>query len=140
MAGTINNKNAEKWTEEKAVELAELALSKVGPNCYFISKIADECGIYRELFHYLMNKFNDNEIVFNSLKRMYNKAETIIWEKSSAGTIDKTIGIFALKSLHGLFETSKQMIDADINNNIKGSIDVSEWILNRADSETDAES
>ena len=140
MAGTINNKNAEKWTEEKAIELAQLAESKVSVNCYFIAKIAQECGVYRELFHYLMNKFNDNEIVFNSLKRMYNKAETIIWEKSAEGKIDKTIGIFALKSLHGLFETSKQMVDAEVKTNHSGSIGVSEWIQNRADSETDAES
>jgi len=139
MAGTINNKNAEKWTEEKAVELAELALSKVGPKCFFIAQIAEECNVYRDLFTYLMRKFNDNEIVFRSLKRMYNKAEAEIWKQSADGRIDKTIGIFALKSLHGLFETSKQMIDADVRTEHSGSIDVSKWVEKQSDSDAESQ-
>ena len=138
MAGTINNKNAEKWTEEKAVELAELALTKVGPKCFFLAHIADECDVYKDLFLYLMKKFNDNPIVFRSLKKMYNKAESEIWKQSSEGTIDKTIGIFALKSLHGLMESSKSYVEADVTTN-GNSIDISTWIKTNAKTE-DADS
>jgi hypothetical protein len=45
---------------------------------------------------------------------MYNKCEAIIWDKSAKGEMDKTIGIFALKSLHGLMETSRLVTDQNI--------------------------
>ncbi len=110
------NKNAEKWTVEKAREISQKALDAVDDDCYFIASIAEKCEIYRELFFYLMDKFNDDEVVFNTIKRMYNKCESIIWDKSAKGEMDKTIGIFALKSLHGLMETSKLITDQKINN------------------------
>ena len=105
------NKNAEKWTVKEARKLATKALDAVDGETFFISSIAEKCETYRDLFAYLMDKFNDDEAVFRTLKRMYNKCESILWEKASQGEIDKTIAIFALKSLHGLMETSKQEID-----------------------------
>ncbi len=108
------NKNAEKWTVEEARKISQKALDAVNDDCYFIASIAEECEIYRELFFYLMDKFNDDEAVFNTIKRMYNKCEAIIWKKSAEGDMDKTIGIFALKSLHGLMETSKILTDQTI--------------------------
>jgi len=114
MAAAKGNKNAEKWTVEEARKLSLKALEAVGDDCYFIAAIAEKCETYRELFFYLMNKFNDDEIVFNTIKRMYNKCESIIWDKSARGEMDKTIGIFALKSLHGLMETSKLITDQNI--------------------------
>jgi hypothetical protein len=114
MAAAKGNTNAEKWTVEKARKLSEKALEAVSDDCYFIASIAEKCDTYRELFFYLMNKFNDDEIVFNTIKRMYNKCEAIIWDKSAKGEMDKTIGIFALKSLHGLMETSRLVTDQNI--------------------------
>ena len=108
------NKNAEKWTVEEARKLAQRALEAVNDDCYFIAAIAEECETYRELFFYLVKKFNDDEAVFNTIKRMYNKCEAIIWKKSAKGEMDKTIGIFALKSLHGLMETSKLITDQNV--------------------------
>ncbi len=105
------NKNAEKWTVEKAREFAENAYNAVDEECFFISSIAVKIDSYRDQFAYLMKKFKDDEVVFRTLKRMYGKAESILWEKSSKGEIDKTIAIFALKSLHGLFETSKHEVE-----------------------------
>lgn len=110
----IGNKNAEKWTVEKARELSERALEVVDDDCYFISSIAEKCETYRDLFSYLMKKFNDDESVFRTLKRMYNKCESIIWEKAAKSEMDKTIAIFALKSLHGLMETSRLVTDQNI--------------------------
>ena len=116
MAAPKGNTNAEKWTIEEARKLSKKAFDAVDDDCYFIASIAEECEIYRELFFYLMNKFNDDDIVFNTIKRMYNKCEAIIWKKSANGEMDKTIGIFALKSLHGLMETSKLITDQTVNN------------------------
>ncbi len=125
MPAPKGNKYSEKWTEEKARELAEKALKAVNDDCYFVSAIAEECGEYRELFTYLLKKFNEDDEVFHTLKRMYNKAESIIWKKAADGTIDKTVAIFALKSLHGLMETSKQQIDHTTDGN---SINPIEWV------------
>jgi len=110
MSAEKGNNYAEKWTLEEAIKLSEKALNAVDKNTYFISTIAEKCGTYRDLFQYLLKKFNDNEKVFRTIKRMYNKCESIIWEKAAKNEIDKTIAIFALKSLHGLMETSKQDI------------------------------
>jgi len=57
--------------------------------------------------------------------------EEMLDSKSSTGAI------FALKNMGW---DDKRIIDADVNNKMTGSIDVSQWIQNRADSETDAES
>lgn len=114
MAAAKGNKYAEKWTVEEARKLSQKALDSVGDDCYFIASIAEECETYRELFFYLMDKFNDDKEVFNTIKRMYNKCEAIIWKKSANGEMDKTIGIFALKSLHGLMETSKLITDQNV--------------------------
>ncbi len=114
VGGQKGNKNAEKWTLEAAIELAEKALRVVDNDCYFISSIAEKCETYRELFVFLLKKFNDDSIVFHTIKRMYNKCESIIWEKAAKNEIDKTIAIFALKSLHGLMETSKLVTDQTV--------------------------
>ena len=111
MAAEKGNKYAEKWTVEKARKLAHTAYESVDDNTYFISAIAEKCETYRDLFSYLLDKFNDDDDVFRTLKRMYNKCESIIWEKAAKTQLDKTIAIFALKSLHGLFESSHQHVD-----------------------------
>ena len=67
------NKNAEKWTVKEARKLANKALDAVDDETFFISSIAEKCETYRDLFAYLMDKFNDDEVVFRTLKRMYNK-------------------------------------------------------------------
>lgn len=121
MAAAKGNKYAEKWNVEQARELATKALNTVSNETYFVSTIAEKCGIYRELFNYLMIKFNDDHEVFNTLKRMYNKCESTLWEKAAAQSIDKTIAIFALKSLHGLFETSKFETESKVDLNLEGS-------------------
>jgi hypothetical protein len=124
------NKNAEKWTVEEARKLANKALDAVDDETFFISSIAEKCETYRDLFAYLMDKFNDDETVFRTLKRMYNKCESILWERASQGEIDRTIAIFALKSLHGLMETSKQEIDHTTDGE---SINPINWVKDDSD-------
>ena len=124
------NKNAEKWTVKEARKLANKALDAVDDETFFISSIAEKCETYRDLFAYLMDKFNDDEVVFRTLKRVYNKCESILWERASQGEIDRTIAIFALKSLHGLMETSKQEIDHTTDGE---SINPINWVKDDSD-------
>lgn len=109
--GLVNNKNAEKWTIEKTIELCEKAVDVISDNCFYLSSVADEVGEYTDLFKYLLNKYKDNPTVFRLIKRMYAKCERIITEKTGKGDITPSLGIFVLKAYHGLIETSKQHID-----------------------------
>jgi len=111
MAAEKENKYAEKITLKEAIALSELAYSKVNDDCYFLSHLADECNTYRQKFEYILKKFNDNEQVFNTIKKIYNKCESIVMKKTSKGEIVPSLGIFVLKAYHGLMETSKQEID-----------------------------
>ena len=111
MAAPIGNKFAEKWTRDKALELAEKAYDTVSNECYFISDVADRCDTYRDFFTYILKKFAEDEDVFRIIKKMQNKCESIIANKTAAGDIVPSLGIFILKAYHGLTETSKQEID-----------------------------
>lgn len=115
MAAEQGNKYAEKITLEDAIALAELAYSKISDDCFFLSKLADECGTYRQKFEYILQKFNDDEKVFNTIKRIYNKCESIVMEKTAKGDIVPSLGIFVLKAYHGLMETSKVEQTGEMN-------------------------
>lgn len=111
MVAEIGNKYAEKWTLEKAREKALEAYNTIDETCYFLSSVAEKIGTYRQLFEYLIDKFKDDEQVFDTLKKMYNKCESIVMEQTAKGKINPALGIFVLKAYHGLFETSKQHTD-----------------------------
>jgi len=119
MAAEIGNKHAEKITREDAVILVDLAYSKIAEDCYFLSHLADECDTYRQKFEYLLKKFNEDEYVFNTIKKIYNKCESIVMKKTAQGEITPSLGIFVLKAYHGLMEVSKQEID---HSNTDGSL------------------
>ncbi len=125
MAGVQGNKNAETVTLQQAIELTEKAISVINKNCYSLSAVAEKCGTYRTKFHYLLEKFNDNEIVFDNIKRMYNKCEAIMTERALNNEANVTMSIFLLKTYHGLIETSKwQHEGGDSDKPIKTTI---EW-------------
>lgn len=107
MAAPEGNKNAETITLEDAQSLALLALDKVSENCFYLSSVAVECDTYRQKFEYILQKFNSDDIVFNTIKKLYNKCESIVMEKTGKGEITPALGIFVLKAYHGLMETSK---------------------------------
>jgi len=107
MAGKLGNKNAEWLTEEEALSILDRAFGVVSNDCYFLSDVADKCDTYREQFNYIANKFKDDKIVFNAIKRLTNKCESIVVDKTAKGDINVALGIFVLKSYHGLIETSK---------------------------------
>jgi len=111
MAAEIGNNHASTWTLDDARKLANEALQAIDNDCYFISSVAEKCNTYRDVFAYLLKKYNDDEHVFRTIKRMHNKCESIVMEKTAKGEINVALGIFVLKAYHGLIETSKQQID-----------------------------
>ena len=103
----LNNKNAEWLTREEALSILDKALSVVSTKCYFLSDVADKCDTYREQFNYIAKKFKKDKAVFNTIKKLTNKCESIVAIKTAEGDINVALGIFILKSYHGLIETSK---------------------------------
>ena len=107
MAAPENNKNAEYLTLEVAKSIIDKANEVINDDCYFLSDVADKCDTYREQFYYIAKKFKDNQVVFNSIKRLTNKCESIVVKHTASGKINVALGIFILKSYHSLIETSK---------------------------------
>lgn len=107
MAAEQGNKYAETITKEAALALANKALSAINDDCYFLSDVAEKCETYRTKFNYILDKFSDDPDVFDTIKRMYNKCESIVVKKTADGKIVPSLGIFILKSYHELVETSK---------------------------------
>lgn len=102
-----NNKHAEWLTKEKALSIIDRALGVISDDCYLLSDVADKADTYREQFYYIAKKFQDDVDVFHSIKKITNKCESIVAKHSAEGKINYVLGIFILKSYHGLIETSK---------------------------------
>ena len=101
------NKNAEWLTEEEAIRILNKADEVIGDDCYLLSDVAVKCDTYREQFSYIANKFKQNKAVFNAIKKIKNKCESIVATKTASNEINTALGIFILKAYHGLIETSK---------------------------------
>jgi len=102
-----NNKHAEWLTKIEALSILDRANSVISNECYLLSSVAVECDTYRTQFNYIADKFKDDRDVFDAIKKMTNRCESIVAEKTAEGKINVALGIFILKSYHGLIETSK---------------------------------
>ena len=111
MGGTLNNNNAEWLTREEALSILDRANSVISNKCYFLSDVAVKCDTYREQFNYIAKKFKKDKVVFNTIKKLTNKCESIVAIKTAEGDINVALGIFILKSYHGLIETSKMQME-----------------------------
>lgn len=111
MAAPKGSKHAEYLTEDVALAILEKAASVISDECYFLSDVAVECDTYREQFNYIAKKFKDNHLIFNTIKKLTNKCESIVVKKTADGVINVALGIFILKSYHSLIETSKMQLE-----------------------------
>jgi hypothetical protein len=116
MAAENDNKYAETITRETALALAKQALELINDECFFVSDVAEKCGIYRTKFNYILTKFNDDSEVKDALERMYNKCESILVKHSAKGKVVNPIfGIFILKSYHNLIEVNKTQHELEVS-------------------------
>jgi hypothetical protein len=113
MAAPANNKNAQKWTLEAALELfnksIELAKRKTdyaisgqkieGFEFHYIGEIAstDEIDQYSGVYLYLKNTFPECEILYNKL---LTRMESNCFFDTKKGIIREATGIFNLKANH----------------------------------------
>lgn len=107
MSYNEGNKHAEWLTKDEALSIIDRALGVISNKCYLLSSVADKADTYRDQFRYIAKKFKDDRDVFRKVKKLTNKCESIVAEKTADGDINVALGIFILKSYHGLIETSK---------------------------------
>ena len=99
MGASEGNNNAEKWTEEQAVEFLELAIETAKTKSFdFIGEVASELDTYREVFVYLRDKNEDCRTLYN---RLVQVCETNCFSHAKKGEIVPSLGIINLKSNHG---------------------------------------
>jgi len=96
----LNNKNAEKWTEQEALILFHnaISLTKGDSNYDFIGEVAKELNTYREIFTYLNNKFEVCKPLHNQL---ISNIESNCFSHGKKGEINTAMAIVNLKSNHG---------------------------------------
>jgi len=103
MAAELENKYAEKWTQELAEEFFDSLLSdlKEDKEIAFIGELAVKHGIYRELIPYLFNKFKNNSYkVFNSYKEINSIIEARLYKGALDGTFREKSALFGLTANH----------------------------------------
>jgi len=116
----IGNKNAEKWTFEKARKLFEDAIALTeetdeyvlsgnkisGYKFDFIGEVAVELDVYHELFGHLVGRFPELDEMRD---RMNSRIERNCYSNTKKGIIKEATGIVNLKSNWGW--TDRQRVD-----------------------------
>lgn len=99
----IGNKNAEKWTEEVALSfISEVTDILLKPQQYNIGGACVEAGSYPQIWSYLTEKFNDNDSVFEAIKRAEGIVEQRIIKDTMTGEAkSQAMAIFLLKNKYG---------------------------------------
>lgn len=93
------NTNAEKWTEEKAIEFMNKALELSKSKDYdFIGEIAKDLDSYKDVFFYLGDKY---PVVKKIFKRVRCNCEANCFNNIKTENINVGAGIMNLKSNHG---------------------------------------
>ena len=96
------NKNAEKWTLEKGVELlqecVEISEDQELDCNDFIGEVAQAAGTTRQPLDYLGEKFEECKELLNRVK---SNCEANCFRNAKKGSINSALGIINLKSNHG---------------------------------------
>lgn len=100
MAGApIENKNAEKWTEQEAISFMEQSLAMVKIEEFdFIGELAQKMGQYRTLYNYLSDKYKPCKTLLNIIEQ---ECESNCFRHGKKGDIVPSLAIMNLKSNHG---------------------------------------
>ena len=100
------NTNAEKWSEEKAVEFMTKAVELSKNTDYdFIGEIAKELDSYKDVFVYLYEKYPKVKRLFNKMK---SNCEANCFTNIKKENINTGAGIMNLKSNHGWTDRVQQ--------------------------------
>ncbi len=100
VGGQFGNTNAEKWTEEKALEIGKKLIAWLqddDPDHIFFEKFLVSQDLYNDVVVFLSQKYKSFSEVIKKAKQLQ---ELKIWSLSIRGTLNVPIAIFALKNHH----------------------------------------
>lgn len=104
MPAPKGNKNACKWTEEKANDFFDKVLHHIKENedCCSLAEATVEAGYYETVAQYLQEKFEG--VDFESFKKAMNILKARIIKRGLEHKYNATMSIFMLKNNHGMQE------------------------------------
>lgn len=115
-----NNKNAEKWTLEKATDLFNKCLETAKDqelDCNdFIGEVAQHNNSYIDQLDYLKTKFPELKPIYKTIKR---HCEANCFKNGKKGSIVPSLAIMNLKSNHGWTDRAETTV--------KGKLDLSKY-------------
>jgi hypothetical protein len=111
MPAPEGNTNALKWTHETVMGKLD-ELEKAVEKTVYIGEGLSTIGLYSEWFSYITETFKDDEIVFQSIKKIEQAYEAKLVTKTLKGDFNPTMAIFTLKNKH------KWKDQSQVDNNI----------------------
>ena len=112
------NKNAEKWTEEQAINLYSDLCDKARANNNYLLINVLSGVITIDQHEYIKAKFKDSKTVSQLIKELTDICESNLTEAMLNGKVKETASIFLLKAKYGYID--KQQIEHEH----KGSINI----------------
>jgi hypothetical protein len=105
MSGTLNNKNAEKWTERTVLKYLSQILIDVKENeIPFLGRAMMNQGLSRKTWSYWKEKFAGNGNISERIELLESIFETHLFEGALKSKLAATVSIFALKNNHNWSE------------------------------------
>lgn len=109
--GQLNNTNASKWTEEKALEIGNDLLDWIKEDTkenIFVSDYLVRNGYYKDMVDYLQEKYESfSDIIKNALQIQEMK----LVKYGTQGKLQPAITIFVLKNHHDYRDRTDQNIN-----------------------------
>ncbi len=97
--GLEDNKNAEVWSEDEALEFMNNSLLAFEKEPFdFIGELAQHMGQYRTLYNYLADKYSSCKTILNKIQQ---ECEANCFRHGKNSEIVPSMAIMNLKSNHG---------------------------------------
>ena len=101
MPAPEGNNYAEKWTKETVLQtLDRIEAEAKKPSCAWLGSALVKVGLYKDLWAYWKEKFEDDDEVFRPIKKIEQIFEDRLFEKALKGDYNQTMAIFGLKNNH----------------------------------------
>jgi hypothetical protein len=120
MAAKKGNKYHEKYTEKESLEFFKASLKKIQDeeDIVFIGTLATRMNTYRDIYTYLLKKFDKQNNEFRTIKKNIDSIiEQRLYQKAFQNKGNATMAIFGLKNNHGWKD--KTEVETDNKHTIK---------------------
>ncbi len=117
MAAPKGNKNAEKWTEKIVLAMLQKIEKEASKDdCYWLGTALVRCKLYRGIWFEWKEKFQKNQIVSDTIKRIDSIFEDRLFVYGLTGKVNSAVCIFGQKNNYGW--TDRQEIEHSVTTKI----------------------